>query len=113
MPDNPTLTLWTEVVGTVRTVRLSGKLTSGAVDLLRAQVRPFIAPAARIVLDLSDVTFMDSTGLGTIASLYVSSKTAGCQLELVNFSRRVRDLFSVTHLLSLFETSGENDARIV
>ena len=52
-------------------------------------------------------------GLGTVASLYVSAKTAGCQFELINLSRRLRDLFTVTHLLSLFEVCGETDARIV
>ena len=68
--------------------------------------------AKKIVLDLTDLTFMDSMGLGTVASLYVSAKTAGCQFELINFSRRIRDLFTVTHLLSLFEPCGETNVTI-
>ena len=65
-----------------------------------------------VVLDLTDVTFMDSMGLGTIATLWVSSKNAGCQLALINLSPRIRDLFTVTHLLSLFEACGESNAKI-
>ena len=113
MTENPTLTFRTEVEGTVRTVHCSGKLALGVTSFLVAEVKPLIPHATKIVLDLSDITFMDSMGLGTVASLYVSAKTAGCQFELINLSRRLRDLFTVTHLLSLFEVCGETDARIV
>ena len=112
MTENPTLTLRTDVDG-VTIVHVSGRLTSSVADLLRAHVKPLIPHANKIVLDLTDLTFMDSMGLGTIVSLYVSSRTAGCQFELINLSRRIRDLFTITHLLSLFEACGETNARIV
>ena len=66
----------------------------------------------RIVLDLTGLTYMDSMGLGAIASLYVSARTAGCRLELINLSKRVRELFSITNMLSLFEVCGDNSVRI-
>jgi len=113
MTENPTLMLRTDVDGDVTIVHCSGRLTSTVADLLRAEVKPFIPHAKKIVLDLTDLTFMDSMGLGTIASLYVSSTTAGCRFELINLSRRIRDLFTLTHLLSLFEACGETNARIV
>ena len=113
MTENPALTLRTDVDGDVTMVHCSGRLTSAVAGLLHAEVKPRIVRAKKVVLDLTDVTFMDSMGLGTIASLYVSAKTAGCQFELINLSRRIRDLFTVTHLLSLFEPCGETDARIV
>jgi anti-sigma B factor antagonist len=113
MTETLPLTLRTVVDGDVTIVHCSGRLTSTVTGLLHDEVKPLIPHAKKIVLDLTDLTFMDSMGLGTIASLYVSSKAAGRQFELINLSRRIRDLFSVTHLLSLFEACGETDARIV
>lgn len=65
-----------------------------------------------MILDLTGVTNMDSLGLGTIASLYVSAKTSGCRLELVNLGPNIRRLFSMTNLLSLFEGAGDNTFRL-
>ena len=113
MTETPVLTLRTEIDGDVRIVRCSGKLTSRVSGLLHAEVKPLIPNAKKIVLDLSDLTFMDSMGLGTIVTLYVSSRAAGCQLELINLSRRMRDLFTIAHLLSLFEPCGEVDTPII
>ena len=113
MTETPTLTLQTDVDGEVAIVHCIGRLISTVAGLLRKEVKSLIPDASKIVLDLTGLTFMDSMGLGTIASLYVSCKTAGCQFELINLSRRIRDLFTITHLLSLFEACGESNARIV
>jgi anti-sigma B factor antagonist len=94
------------------TIRCSGRLISTTAADLRTQVKPLIAPSRRIVLDLTGLTFMDSMGLGTIASLYVSARAAGAELQLVNVGRRIRDLFTMTHLLSLFEPCGETNSII-
>ena len=110
--DDALLTLQTKVDGAVRTVRCKGKLTSNVATLLHAEVKPFIPQSKKIVLDLTDLVFMDSMGLGTIASLYVSCRTVGTPFEVVNLSRRIRDLFSVTHLLSLFEACGESNVTL-
>ncbi len=112
MADEPVLTIQTEQTNESRVVRCGGRLISTTADRLKAEVKPLISRGGCVVIDLSDVTFMDSMGLGTIAALYVSSKSAGCRFELVNLSRRVRDLFTVTHLLSLFESCGETNAVI-
>jgi len=113
MTTETPLTLRTEISSEATIVRCAGRLISSTVDVLRAEVKPLVSRPGKVVLDLSDVTFMDSMGLGTIATLYVSSRTSGCQFELVNLSRRIRDLFSVAHLLSLFEPCGETNAHIV
>jgi anti-anti-sigma factor len=55
---------------------------------------------------------MDSVGLGTVASLYVSAKTAGCELRVINIRPRIRELFSVSRLLSLFEACGDANVRM-
>ncbi len=58
-----------------------------------------IPNAKRIVLDFGDF-YMDSSGLGAVVSVYVSAKTAGCDLQLVNLGGRVKELLGMTHVLS-------------
>jgi anti-sigma B factor antagonist len=94
------------------TVACIGKLTAGLTELLRSEVKPLIPKNHRIVLDLTELTQMDSMGLGTIVSLYVSAKASGCDLQLINFSKRVRELLGMTNLLSVFESYGEGRPRL-
>jgi anti-sigma B factor antagonist len=112
MTDKSPLTLQIDAEGPVKTVRCSGQLTSKVSEYLREQVKPLIPGSEKVVLDLTDLTFMDSMGLGTIVGLYVSAKAAGSQLRVINLSKRIYDLFSVTNLLTMFEAAGEIDARI-
>jgi anti-sigma B factor antagonist len=112
MADEAGLTLLHEATSDGTVVYCRGRVILSTADELKRDVKPLIVHGGHIVLDLSEVTFMDSMGLGTIASLWVSSKNAGCQLTLVNLTRRLRDLFTMTHLLSLFEACGETNAQI-
>jgi anti-sigma B factor antagonist len=93
-------------------VRCGGKLVAGVNDLLYTEVSRLIPDTKRIVLDLTNLSYMDSMGLGTIIRLYVSAKSAGCDLELVNIGERIRHLLGVTHLLQVFAVCGEHSIRI-
>lgn len=95
------------------TVSCRGRLVSSHVDEFDEAVRPLIPGARRIVLDFNDVTHMDSSGLGTVVRLYVSAKAAGCELQLVNLSKAIRKILSMTNLLSFFTVIGENDVRML
>jgi len=108
----PQLTLETERHGDVVLVRCYGKLVLGTGSILYTEVSKLIPDSKRVVLDLTDLTFMDSMGLGTIVRLFVTSKAAGCSLELVNVGKRIMDLLGVTHLLSVLTVIGENDLRL-
>jgi anti-sigma B factor antagonist len=101
----------TSVNGDTLIVRCKGRLIGDQAVEVRSRVKPLLAGARHITLDLTDVVYMDSIGLGVIASLYVSSRSAGRRFEVVNISPRIRDLFSATHLLPLFESSGERNLR--
>src|ERR1700733_8150611 len=90
-------------------VRLSGRLEAGVTDVLYLEVKGLIPATRRIVLDLTDLTHMDSMGLGTLVRLYVSARAAGCDLELVNLGKRIRQLLGMTNLMSFFTIIGEND----
>ena len=88
-------------------VRCTGKVTSTTSDLLRTEVRGLIPGAKRIVLDLADVTNMDSSGLGALVSLYVSAKGQNCEFKVIHLNQRLQELFRLTKLASVFE--GRDD----
>jgi anti-anti-sigma factor len=108
----PPLSLQTYLEGDATVVQCTGKLTAGHTGILRDEVKRLIPESKKIILDLTGLTLMDSLGLGTILSLYVSAKTAGTTLVLINLSPRVRDLFRITNVWSILEVYGENIIRM-
>ena len=95
---NPTLTLAVEKTAEESTLRCSGRITAETAGQLRDTARGLIAQSKRLVLDFSDVTYLDSSGLGMIVAVYISAKRAGCQLKLINLTPRVKEIFSLTRL---------------
>jgi anti-sigma B factor antagonist len=108
----PGLELKIDVQEGATIVRCSGRLTAGLTPNLKEQVRDLILHARLVVLDLTDLQHMDSAGLGTIVALYVSARRANCDLRLINFNKRVRELLGMTNLLSIFEACGQYFTRM-
>src|SRR5579863_10454716 len=112
MPDNPAepsdrqVRLEIERTGDVVAVKCSGRLTSDVSASFKNDIKDLIPGARRIVLDLSAVTRLDSSGLGAIVGIYVSARSAKCELELINLNKQIRDLLGMTNLLSVFESCG-------
>lgn len=106
------LTLKIERTATPLTVRCTGRLVAGVSDLLYTEVKQLIPGSQRIVLDFAELTHMDSTGIGQLVRLYVSAKSSGCTLEIINMGTSVRQLLGVTHLLSVFETIAAHNIRL-
>jgi anti-anti-sigma factor len=106
------LTFEIEEKGTTVLVHCHGKLVAGVHDVLYKGVHELIPNHKRVVLDLTDVTNMDSTGLGTLVRLYVSAKAHGCSLELINLGARIRHLLGLTNLLSVLTVMGEQGIKI-
>jgi len=88
-----------------------GKLTSEVAAEFKQEVRALIPQTKRIVLDLNEVGFMDSSGLGAIIGVYVTAKSARCELQLVNLSKKVSELLGMAKLLSVFGSAGQYGAR--
>jgi anti-sigma B factor antagonist len=84
-------------------VRCSGKITAGSSGLLQTTVRSLIPETKCVVLDLTNVSYMDSSGLGAVAGLFFSAKRQNCRLKLVNLNQRLQELFRLTKLASVFE----------
>lgn len=92
-------------------VECHGKLTYENAPLLKSEVKELIPHKKLIVVDLKEVPMVDSAGLGTLVGLCVSARTRGCKIEICNASKQVRELFSMTNLLSLFEACGRHGGR--
>lgn len=87
----------------VTTVRCHGRLINQTAGEVKDIVKPLIPQGGSIVIDLSDVTFLDSLGLGTLVGLKVSAINEGyCRLHLVNLTPRVKELLKLTNLTNLF-----------
>jgi anti-anti-sigma factor len=118
MPDNsstpaaPTLTLDIDHNAHPIVVKLHGKLVAGVGDILYSQVRPLLPDHKRIILDLGELTRMDSMGLGTLARLYVSARREGCDLQLMNLGKQVRLLLGTAHMMNAFTIVGEHGLKL-
>jgi len=89
----------------VTTVKCHGKLVSDTAGKLKEVVKGLIPQGGRIVVDLHDVNYLDSSGLGALVGLKVSALNKGlCRLELVNLTPRVKELLSLTNLTRLFSS---------
>ena len=100
-------------VGDVTVLDLKGRITLGEGDeLLKDKVNSLLNQGQRkLVLNLSDVPYIDSAGLGEIVRTYTTVSRQGGSLKLANLTKRITDLLSITKLLTVFETfESESDA---
>jgi anti-anti-sigma factor len=111
-PTTKPFTLDIEEHGDTALVRCHGKLLAGYADLLYTPVSALLPTHRRVILDLSDLTHMDSMGLGALVRLYVHAKNKGCDLELRNLGQKIRDLLILTNLLPAFTVTGERNIRM-
>ena len=84
-------------------VRCRGRITSATAATLQTTVRALIPKSSRIVLDLTDVSQLDSSGLGTLVGLYLSARRQECNLRLINLNQRLKELFRITNMVKVFE----------
>jgi len=89
--------------GRTTTVTCHGRLTSQNSNEIEAVVKPMIQSGGRILIDLTDLLYLDSSGLGTLVALKVSAINKGyCKLELINLTPKVKQLLTMTNLMELF-----------
>ena len=104
----------TRKVDGVSILDLSGKLTIGEPvmqlrDALRAQVA---SGETRILVNLADVTYVDSSGLGELVSSYTTVRNKGGDVKLLKLTAKIKDLLQMTKLLTVFEVY-DDEAKAV
>ncbi|MGH9497275.1 MAG: STAS domain-containing protein [Candidatus Sulfotelmatobacter sp.] len=107
------LKLSKRTVDGILVIQCNGRIVFGEESsLLREDVKKAIADGnKRIVLNLGEVNYIDSGGLGTLVALHTTAHNAGANIKLANLTKRVGDLLQVTKLLTVFEVSdSEYDA---
>ncbi|HYP26830.1 MAG TPA: STAS domain-containing protein [Blastocatellia bacterium] len=99
--------------GDVTVLDLSGRITIGDGSVqLREAVRKLLEEGKKkILLNLGDVSYVDSSGIGELVSSYTTTNNNGGELKLLNLTKKIQDLLMITKLLTVFEThDNEADA---
>jgi anti-sigma B factor antagonist len=101
-------------VGDVTVVDVSGRITLGeGSSELRDAMRDLVAKGnKKILLNLGDVSYIDSSGIGELVSGFTSVSNQGGQLKLLNLTKRVKDLLQITKLYTVFEVHDDEAAAI-
>jgi len=98
----------------ITVVDLSGRLTLGdASAQLRDTLRGLIDSGNnKIILNLGDVAYIDSSGLGELVSGFTTVKNSGGELKLANLTQKVNDLLTVTKLYTVFEVHNDEKSAV-
>ena len=102
------------VVDGVSVLDLSGKIVLGEGDgQVRERIKDLLSDGQKkILLNLGNVTYVDSAGLGALISSYTTTKREGAQLKLVNLTKRIQDLLAITKLITVFDTYDNEQEAI-
>ena len=104
------LRMSTRQVDGVLVVDCSGRVVFGEESAsLRDTVKKLLAQSPNVILNLREVNFIDSGGLGTLVSLYTTARNAGGAVKLARLSQRVGDLLQLTKLVTIFEVFDDEE----
>ena len=104
----------TRQVDSVNVVDLSGRITLGeGCSQLRELIRDLLAKGHKsILLNLGEVTYIDSSGIGELVSGFTAVSNQGGHLKLLNLTKKVQDLLQITKLLTVFDVHDDEAKAI-
>lgn len=93
---------------------LSGRITLGEGSVqLRDSVRDLLAKGQKkILLNLGDVNYIDSSGIGELVSAFTTVKNQGGELKLLNLTKKVHDLLQITKLYTVFDVQDDETTAV-
>lgn len=93
---------------------LSGRITLGEGSVvLRDQIRDLLGKSEKkILLNLGDVTYIDSSGIGELVSAFTTVRNQGGELKLLNLTKKVHDLLQITKLYTVFDVKDDEASAI-
>ena len=100
--ETPVLQLETERQPGATIVHCTGKVVIESWTLFSVTVRALIPEGKPILVDLANVSQVDSVGIGTFVSVWASARKSGCELKFINLNEQIHDLFEITRLHGLF-----------
>jgi anti-sigma B factor antagonist len=104
----------TRQVNGVTVVDMSGRITLGEGSvILRDTVRDLLGKAQKkILLNLGDVTYIDSSGIGELVSAFTSVRNQGGELKLLHLTKKVHDLLQITKLYTVFDIKDDEASAV-
>ena len=98
----------------VTLIDVSGRITLGEGSaLLRQMIRELLSKGQKkIVLNLADVNYIDSSGIGELVSGYTTVKNQGGELKLLHLTKKVHDLLQITKLFTVFDVHSDEQTAI-
>ena len=104
----------TRQVNGVTVVDMSGRITLGEGSvILREAVKDLLAKGQKkILLNLGDVNYIDSSGIGELVSAYTTVRNQGGELKLLNLTKKVHDLLQITKLYTVFDVKDDETAAV-
>jgi anti-sigma B factor antagonist len=104
----------TRQVDGVTILDMSGRITLGEGSVqLRDAVRDLLGKGQKhVLLNLGDVTYIDSSGIGELVSAFTTAKNQGGELKLLNLTRKVHDLLQITKLYTVFDVKDDEASAI-
>ena len=104
----------TRTIGDVRVLDCSGKITLGEGTMaVRNAVRDILKDnGKKIILNLGDVNYIDSSGIGELVSTYTTVTNHGGSLKLLNLTKKIHELLAITKLLTVFQVFENEQAAL-
>ena len=98
----------------VTIIDVSGKITLGSGNQeLRDHINKMLEEGnKKIVLNLGELGYLDSSGVGTLVGCFTSAQNRGASLKLLNLTKKIQDLLSITKLLTVFDTFDNEQAAV-
>jgi anti-sigma B factor antagonist len=98
--------------GDTAVVKCHGRLVAGTTEELYQAVKDLLPQTKVVIVDLAELTYVDSTGLGALVRLHVSARRLGCEFKLLHLGKQLRNVLKVTNLLSVFGELEEHGINI-
>jgi anti-sigma B factor antagonist len=99
-----TLKMDTKTTDGIIVVSCAGRIVFGdEAAALRAKLKSILAENKKVILNLSEVNYIDSGGLGTLVGVYSSARASGADVKLAGLGQRVKDVLQITKLVTVFE----------
>jgi anti-sigma B factor antagonist len=104
----------TRQVSGITIVDMSGRITLGEGSvILRDAIKDLLAKGQKkILLNLGDVSYIDSSGIGELVSAFTSVRNQGGELKLLNLTKKVHDLLQITKLYTVFDIKDQEGAAV-